>query len=127
MFIKFKSAYKKIAMGLLSYMPEEKDVKKLQETIRNYEENERWQLYLWKEEEDIIGVLGLYFYDDGTAKLQHLCVNPSYRDEGIGKKMVLTIKERLDGELIGCEETMEFLGTCTETEAAREQTGEVSG
>ncbi|SDH38016.1 GNAT family N-acetyltransferase [Alteribacillus bidgolensis] len=127
MFIKFKSAYKKIAMGLLSYMPEEKDVKKLQETIRNYEENEQWQLYLWKEADDIIGVLGLYFYEDNTARLQHLCVNPSYRDEGIGRKMVLTMKERLDGDLIGCDETVEFLGACIEDNEKNKQTGEVSG
>ncbi|SDH09962.1 riboflavin biosynthesis RibT protein [Alteribacillus persepolensis] len=114
MFIKFKSAYKKIAMGLLSYMPEEKDVKKLQETIKVYEENENWQLYLWKEDDDIVGVLGLSFPDDHMARLEHVCVNPSYRDEGIGKKMVRTIQEKIDRELVGREETIEFLDVCKE-------------
>ncbi|MFB5661591.1 GNAT family N-acetyltransferase [Alteribacillus sp. HJP-4] len=116
MLMKFKSAYKKIAMGLLSYMPEEKDVKKLQETIKQYEEHENCQLYLWKEGEDIVGVMGLHFYGDGTAELKHLCVNPSYREEGIGRTMVQTIKERLDLSLVGCDQTKEFLETCEKRE-----------
>ncbi|RSL32044.1 N-acetyltransferase [Salibacterium salarium] len=127
MFIKFKSAYKKIAMGLLSYMPEEKEVKKLQETMNTYENEDQWQLYLWKEKEDIIGVMGLYFFEEGSAKLKHICVNPSYRDEGIGRKMVLTMQERLDGELIGCEETTDFLGTCMKDKETNEETGKASG
>ncbi|RSL34624.1 N-acetyltransferase [Salibacterium salarium] len=128
MFIKFKSAYKKIAMGLLSYMPEEKEVKKLQETVNTYEKDNQWQLYLWKEKEDIIGVMGLYFFDEGSAELKHICVNPSYRDEGIGRKMVLTMKERLDGELIGCNETTDFLGTCMKEDKPTDgETGEASG
>ncbi|WP_026700192.1 GNAT family N-acetyltransferase [Salibacterium aidingense] len=128
MFIKFKSSYKKIAMGLLSYMPEEKEVKKLQETMSCYENDDNWQLYLWKEKEDIIGVMGLYFQEDGSAELKHICVNPSYREEGIGRKMVLTMKERLEGELKGCEETSEFLGCCekNETPADKEKTEEAS-
>ncbi|MGY4690177.1 GNAT family N-acetyltransferase [Salibacterium sp. K-3] len=128
MFIKFKSAYKKIAMGLLSYMPEEKEVKKLQETMNYYENEENWQLYLWKEQEDIVGVMGLYFHDNGSAQLKHICVNPSYREEGIGRKMVLTMKDRLEGNLTGCEETEEFLGCCEEKESGNnEKTEEASG
>ncbi|SFP25553.1 GNAT family N-acetyltransferase [Salibacterium halotolerans] len=129
MFIKFKSAYKKIAMGLLSYMPEEKEVKKLQETMQYYENEENWQLYLWKEQEDIVGVMGLYFHEDGSAELKHICVNPSYREEGIGKKMVLTMKDRLEGSLTGCEETEDFLDTCEEKDSRDDKgkTGEASG
>ena len=86
MLIKFKKSFEKIAMGLLSFMPEEKKVKKLQETINEYESNENWQLYLWKEEE-VLGTIGVRLEDEKVV-VQHISVNPSYRNQGIGKKMV---------------------------------------
>ncbi|MEN2766135.1 GNAT family N-acetyltransferase [Ornithinibacillus xuwenensis] len=88
---RYKKNSEKIAMGLLSFMPEEKDVKKLQHTIKEYESNPNWHLYLWKEE-DIIGAIGLRV-DDEKVVLQHISVNPSHRNAGIGKKMVQEIKK----------------------------------
>ena len=35
MLLRYKKTYEKIAMGLLSYMPGDKNVKKLQETIQH--------------------------------------------------------------------------------------------
>ena len=37
MLIRYKKIFEKIAMGLLSFMPSEKDLKKLQLTIKQYE------------------------------------------------------------------------------------------
>ena len=65
--------FEKIAMGLMSFMPQEKDLKKLQETIKQYETNENWHLYLWKEDEDIVGIIGIVIEDEQTAK-EHLYV-----------------------------------------------------
>ncbi|GAB3052566.1 GNAT family N-acetyltransferase [Virgibacillus ainsalahensis] len=88
MLIRYKKNSEKIAMGLLSFMPEEKkDVKKLQQTIKEYEINPDWHLYLWKED-DIIGAVGLRIDDDINAVIQHISVNPSYRNIGIGRKMI---------------------------------------
>lgn len=98
MLIRFKKNYEKIAMGLLSLMPSEKDIKKLQQTIKKYEENEEWQLFLWKEE-DIIGIIGIHL-EDSVATLQHVCVNPSHRQEGIGKKMIAGLKSILGDDVI---------------------------
>jgi len=39
MLIRYKKSLEKIAMGLLSFMPEQKDVKKLQQIIHEYEKN----------------------------------------------------------------------------------------
>lgn len=114
MLIKYKQSYKKIAMGLLSYMPEEKDVKKLQETVQQYEETDDWQLFMWKEDDDIVGVVGLRYTENGEAELRHVCVNPSYRDEGIGKKMVQAVRGRLDKDLVASKETVQFLQVCDE-------------
>ncbi|WP_339214800.1 GNAT family N-acetyltransferase [Ornithinibacillus sp. FSL M8-0202] len=84
---RYKKNSEKIAMGLLSFMPEEKDVKKLQQTIKEYETNPGWHLYLWKEDDDIVGAIGLRV-DGEQAIIQHISVNPSHRNVGIGKKMI---------------------------------------
>lgn len=95
MLIRYKKSYEKIAMGLLSFIPSEKDIKALQQTIRRYEEDDSWQLFLWKDGEDIIGVAGIRTEEDGRAVIEHLSVNPSYRAEGIGKKMICALKTML--------------------------------
>lgn len=46
-------------MGLLSFMPNEKDLKQLQQTIKDYETDTDRQLFLWKEDEDIVGAIGV--------------------------------------------------------------------
>lgn len=81
MLIRYKKSFEKIAMGLLSFMPNEKDVKKLQQTMKTYETDDQWQLYLWKKEdkEDIVGVVGIQLKEGNIAEIQHICVNPSYR------------------------------------------------
>ena len=63
MLIRYKKTFEKIAMGLLSFMPTEKDLKKLQFTIKEYETVENLQLFLWKEE-DIIGLIGVQMNDE---------------------------------------------------------------
>lgn len=93
MLIRYKRNYEKIAMGLLSFVPTEKDLKKLQQTMKEYEQNEHWQLYLWKQEEDIIGIVGISMLDRSLIEVQHVSVNPSHRQQGIGKKMIKALKE----------------------------------
>src|SRR5690625_4848336 len=92
MLIRYKKNFEKIAMGLLSFMPEGKEVKKLQETIKKYEEDSDWHLYLWKED-DILGAIGIKIENDINAVIQHISVTPSHRNMGIGKKMVNEIIE----------------------------------
>lgn len=112
MLVRFKKNFEKIAMGLLSFMPEEKDVKKLQQTIKEYEENPSWELYLWKEE-DILGIIGVRL-DDNQAIIQHISVTPSHRNQGIGRKMIEEIKQRLGGEykILANHQTDKFLNKC---------------
>src|SRR3954464_2162400 len=109
MLIRYKKTFEKIAMGLLSFMPDEKDLKKLQLTMKEYETEENWQLFLWKEE-DIIGLLGILNTNDANSlMIQHISVNPSHRSQGIGKKMVKALKEMYpDKEIISNENTAAF-------------------
>lgn len=111
MLIKYKNSYEKIAMGLLAFMPGEKNVKKLQQTIRKYEEDPQWQLYLWKED-DIVGTAGVTLLEDETVQLNHISVNPSYREEGLGKKMVAVLQELYAGKLVPSVQTTLFFAKC---------------
>lgn len=112
MLIRYKKAFEKIAMGLLSFMPNEKDLKKLQHTMKQYDSAEEWQLFLWKDGEDIIGLIGIYVQDD-TMEIQHISVNPSHRYQGIGKSMVKQLKELFpEKKLQANEETVDFFHKC---------------
>lgn len=106
MLIRYKKNFEKIAMGLLSFMPEEKDVKKLQHTIKEYNSNPDWHLYLWKEDDDILGAIGVRIENDLNAVVQHITVNPSYRNNGIGKQMVQSIKQQYQHKYAVCADDM---------------------
>ncbi|RDW19113.1 N-acetyltransferase [Oceanobacillus arenosus] len=95
MLIRYKKNLEKIAMGLLSFMPQEKkDVKKLLQTIKEYETNDGWHLYLWKDE-DVLGAIGVKIKEvDKQVIIQHLSVTPSHRNLGIGKQMVHEIRKQ---------------------------------
>ncbi|WLV23478.1 GNAT family N-acetyltransferase [Aciduricibacillus chroicocephali] len=97
MLTRYKKNLEKIAMGLLSFMPEEKDVKKLQQTVKEYETNPDWHLYFWRED-DILGIIGIKIEEGTHAVLQHISVNPSYRNQGIGRKMINEVKKMYDGK-----------------------------
>jgi riboflavin biosynthesis RibT protein len=114
MLIRYKKTFEKIAMGLLSFMPSEKDLKKLQHTMKDYETDENLQLYLWKEEEDIIGLLGVQNHNDSNSlEILHISVNPSYRFQGTGKKMVKALQEMyVDKVVTANENTAAFLEKC---------------
>ncbi|MCM3114688.1 GNAT family N-acetyltransferase [Neobacillus sp. MER 74] len=113
MLIRYKKAFEKIAMGLLSFMPAEKDLKKLQQTMKEYETEDQLQLFLWKEE-DIIGLLGVLFHNDtNSLEILHISVNPSHRYQGIGKKMVKALKEMYaEKEITANENTAAFIEKC---------------
>jgi len=113
MLIRYRKNYEKIAMGLLSFMPTEKELKRLQHTIKSYEVNDDWQLFLWKEGEDIIGIIGILLFDSTTAEIQHISVTPSHRHQGIGKQMVKALKEMFPQyEFKANEFTAGFIDKC---------------
>lgn len=116
MLIRYKKSFEKIAMGLLSFMPDEKDVKKLQASIKQYETIDDWQLFLWKEEDDVIGLIGIVLdTKDATDCMivQHLTVNPSFRYQGVGKKMIEAIQEIYSNRIIvPTDSTLSFLEKC---------------
>ncbi|MCM3358846.1 GNAT family N-acetyltransferase [Psychrobacillus sp. MER TA 171] len=112
MLFRYKKAYEKISMGLLSFMPNEKDVKKLLETIHEYESNPDWHLFVWKKMEDVVGIIGVRMVET-DAIIQHISVNPSHRGEGIGKNMILSLSNVLQTTNIrSTEEIKAFFVKC---------------
>ncbi|MDR7000192.1 riboflavin biosynthesis RibT protein [Neobacillus niacini] len=89
--IKYKKNYEKIAMGLLSFNPSEKDLTKLRKTMNEYDTEKNHKLYLWKEKEGIIGLIGVLF-TNSQIQLQHIAINPSHRNQGLGKHLVKALK-----------------------------------
>lgn len=123
MLIRYKKSFEKIAMGLLSFMPEEKDLKKLQQTIKQYETSDDWQLFLWREEreEDIIGLIGVYTGNDPVLEIHHISVNPSHRHQGVGKSMVKALKDLYPDKILQANELTEsFLKKCGELQGKAE-------
>lgn len=113
MLIRYKKTFEKIAMGLLSFMPNEKDLKKLQLTIKEYETEENLQLFLWKEE-DIIGLIGVRMDNQANSiEIQHISVNPSHRYQGVGKRMVKALRDMYSEHKISANaDTAPFIKKC---------------
>lgn len=113
MLIRYKKAFEKIAMGLLSFMPNEKDIKKLTETIQSYETDDNWILYLCKKNDEYVGLVGLLLDNNNTATIQHVSVVPSYRGEGVATEMVQAVIELGQYEnVLATDETREFVQKC---------------
>ncbi|RLL48160.1 N-acetyltransferase [Oceanobacillus piezotolerans] len=120
MLIRFKKNLEKIAMGLLSFMPDEKkDVKRLQFTIKEYEANPDWQLFLWKEDDDVLGAIGIRIEDNKDAIIQHISVNPSHRNQGLGKRMVNELKQQFLDQynIYPADEIREFYSKCNDKQS----------
>jgi riboflavin biosynthesis RibT protein len=116
MLIRYKKSFEKIAMGLLSFMPDEKDIRKLTHTIKEYETNPDWHLFLWKEE-DLLGAIGIRLEEDNRkVVIQHISVNPSFRSQGIGRKMIQAIIQQYGDQYVVCgnENTEGFVQKCSE-------------
>ena len=118
MLVKYKKSCKKIAMGLLSLMPKEKNIKTLLQTMQLYEENPEWQLYFWKQGEAFVGVAGIELAENHFI-IHHLAVNPSYQREGIGHAMIEQIQQMMPSrEIAAAAGTAAFLDKCADQKAA---------
>lgn len=111
MLVRYKKALEKIAMGLLSFMPQEKDLKRLMETIQQYDQEENWTLYLWKKDEEYVGIVGICTEDE-IATIQHITVVPSYRGEGVAMDMLQELRELGFEQIKPNEETEPFIEKC---------------
>lgn len=111
MLVKYKKSCEKIAMGLLSFMPQERNLKALRHTMLRYEENPAWQLYLLKAKDSYVGLIGIEVAENHFI-VHHISVLPSYRGEGCGFMMMDKLQRMMqEREMRATEETAEFLNT----------------
>lgn len=114
MLVRYKKSLEKIAMGLLSFMPQGKEVKHLMETIQQYEDIPNWMLYLWKQDDEYVGIVGLVIEDD-AATIQHITVVPSYRGEGVALDMMKQLQlEHRFACISSTEDDHPFMEKCLE-------------
>ncbi|HIX01168.1 MAG TPA: N-acetyltransferase [Candidatus Ligilactobacillus excrementigallinarum] len=83
MLVKYKNDYKKIAMGLLSFIPDLKEVSRLETEIEWYQKDENRILYLWKNENlDFTGIVGVEVSQD-IVMVRQIALTPSERDRNV--------------------------------------------
>lgn len=110
----YKKEYEKIAMGLLSFMPGDKSVKKTQQVIKHYNNRENWKLFLWKTGFNrFVGVIGVE-KDGKDIYLHDLTVDPSFRNEGLAHVMIEALEAQFSTHLTGLKQTEHFLQYCRE-------------
>ncbi|AQU80792.1 MULTISPECIES: GNAT family N-acetyltransferase [Planococcus] len=111
---RYRKSHEKIAMGLLAYMPQERNVKQLKKTMALYNERPNWQLFFWKADNYYVGIIGIHVEDDEFFTVQHISVLPSFRGEGIGHEMIVSV-----GRVMGnrqakpSKETKNFMTKCS--------------
>lgn len=92
MLVKYKNDYKKIAMGLLSFIPDLKEVSRLETEIEWYQKDENRILYLWKNENlDFTGIVGVEVSQD-IVMVRQIALTPSER----GRNVCYQILDALD-------------------------------
>ena len=87
--ISYNQNYEKIAMGLLSYVADLKNVDRLQKEMATYIQEEDKKLFLWRDTDtdNIVALVGIE-YAESVVLIRHLSVNPSFRNEGLIYKML---------------------------------------
>lgn len=88
MLVKYKNDYKKIAMGLLSFIPDLKDFSRLEAEIKWYQEDDSRALYLWKNNNsDFTGIIGIEISDD-IIMVRQIALSPSERNKDLYYEML---------------------------------------
>ena len=100
MLIQYNEDYKKIAMGLLSYVPDLKEPARFEEELEWYEADDTRQLYLWKSKEtgNLIGLVGVEVEE--LVLLRHISIDPSYRNEGLSYLILDALQARFKEQTI---------------------------
>jgi riboflavin biosynthesis RibT protein len=102
MLIKYKKEYEKTVMGLLSLMPDFKNLQNLREEMALYNnQDSSFQVFLYSEERqsDIVGAVGLNVSDQVVA-IRYLVLAPGSRTEENERNFVLELQDYFDKQAI---------------------------
>lgn len=100
MLIPYKKDYEKIAMGLLSYLPDYKNLINLQAEMSLIQKDNEFHLYLYRDNKNnVMGIIGTQETDKFVV-IRYISLAPGYRDEMVAKEMVIELKQtHLDKQL----------------------------
>lgn len=100
MLVKYKKMHERTAMGLIAFSCEVKDPLFLLETVQGYEQDENRRLYLYRQDDDFIGIVGFRLMD-GHAELEHIALSPSFRGEKMSYELLDEAQKMLQMEIEG--------------------------
>ncbi|WP_051237680.1 GNAT family N-acetyltransferase [Lacticigenium naphthae] len=123
MLVKFKLDYQKITMGLLSFIPDLKETKRLLAELDWYDQEENRVLYLWKSEEteDFVGVIGIEITDN-VVLIRHIALNPSFRHEKLSYEMFDALAHKFfDKKIMGTFETAPLISKWQKYQTANDR------
>lgn len=81
MLVKYRKDYEKVAMGLLSFIPDFKEITHLQTEMQWYQANNNHQLLLWRQADgDFCGIIGVEIGSDFLL-VHHASLSPEERNQ----------------------------------------------
>ncbi|MFD1422091.1 N-acetyltransferase [Lactiplantibacillus songbeiensis] len=88
MLVKYRKDYEKVAMGLLSFIPDFKDLAHLQTEMQWYQATSNHQLFLWRRPDgDFSGVIGIEVGSDFVL-VHHDSLSPEERNPANQRQML---------------------------------------
>lgn len=111
MLYKYKHDYQKIAMGLLSFIPDLKDIANIQTELAWYaKDKERRCLFLWSNQAgNFDGIIGVELAE-GTVVVRQIAISPTKRNQGVMYTMLDELAQRFfNKQIIGSIELAELI------------------
>lgn len=112
MMIAYESCHREAVLRLLSYLPTARKGVSVQQILSAYERQPERRLYVWEENEKVVGVIGIHLQKQ-TFAVHHIAVHPSFRNRGIGSSLIQAIQEEyISQAMCSTHETKDFLDRC---------------
>ena len=93
MLIQYKKDFEKTAMGLLSYLPDFKNIDNLTEEIKLNEKDNNFVLYLFRNNEgNIVGVIGTE-EENNFIIVRYISLAPGFREKKYEKKVINNLQD----------------------------------
>lgn len=93
MLVQYKKDYEKTAMGLLSYLPDFKNLANLKDEMKLIQNDNEFGLFLFRNKaSNIVGVIGIQ-YADPFIVIRYISLAPGFREEKYKKEILRELLE----------------------------------
>ncbi|MBU9673309.1 GNAT family N-acetyltransferase [Planococcus sp. CP5-4] len=112
MMIEYESCHRETVLRLLSHLPSARKGVPVQQILNTYEGLAERRLYVWKESDKVVGVIGIHLQQQ-TFAVHHIAIHPSFRNRGIGNSLLQSVQEEhISQAMCSTHETKDFLDRC---------------